>query len=70
MSGSISWRRLGGAVGCLAVAALGSVVSALVIAALVLGVLAGVIAAERIAATRRRRRGEPTPLEALEMETG
>ena len=68
MSGSISWRRLGGAAGCLAVAALGSLVSALVVAALVLAVLVGVIAAERIAGARRRRRGDPTPLERLEAE--
>ena len=42
--------------------------SALVVAALVLAVLVGVIAAERIAGARRRRRGDPTPLERLEAE--
>jgi low temperature requirement protein LtrA len=70
MSGSISWRRLAGAAGCVAVAAFGSLVSALVVAALVLAVLVAVIAAERIAAARRRRRGEPSPLEALEAQAG
>jgi low temperature requirement protein LtrA len=66
MTGSPSWKRLGGALACVAVGAVGAFAAALVLAALVLAVLVGVIAVERIAALRRGRRGEPSPLERLE----
>jgi low temperature requirement protein LtrA len=69
MAGTISWKRLGGAVGCLAVALVGSAVSALVVAALVVAVLVVVIAAEQISGARRRGRGEPSALERLEQST-
>jgi len=66
MAGSVSWKRLGGALACVAVGALATVVSAVVVAALLVAVLMAVIAAERVAALRRARRGEPSPLERLE----
>jgi low temperature requirement protein LtrA len=65
MTGTISPRRLAGAIGCLAVGAIGTFASALVVAALLLGVLVAVIVADQIAATRRRRRGDPSPLERI-----
>jgi low temperature requirement protein LtrA len=70
MAGSLSWKRLGGALACLALGAIGTSVPALVLATLVLGVLVAVIAAERIAALRRAGRGEPAPLERLEASSG
>ena len=66
MAGSLSWKRLGGAVGCAALGAVGTSIPALVLAALVVGVLVAVIAAERVAAARRAARGEPSPLERLD----
>ena len=66
MAGSVSWKRLAGALACVAVGALATVVPALVVAALLVAVLMGVIVAERVAAVRRARRGEPSPLERLE----
>jgi low temperature requirement protein LtrA len=66
MAGSLSVRRLTGAIACVAVAAVGSLVPALVVATLVLAVLVAVIASEHRAAARRRARGEPSPLERLE----
>jgi low temperature requirement protein LtrA len=68
MAGSLSWRRLSGAAACLAVGALGGLAPALVLAALLVGVLVSVIASEQHAAARRRARGEPTPLDRLELE--
>jgi low temperature requirement protein LtrA len=65
MTGTISPRRLAGAIACLAVGAIGTFASALVVAALLLGVLVAVIVADQIAATRRRRRGDPSPLERI-----
>jgi low temperature requirement protein LtrA len=65
MTGTISPRRLAGAVACLAVGAIGTFAPSLVVAALLLGVLVAVIVADQISATRRRRRGEPSPLERL-----
>jgi low temperature requirement protein LtrA len=55
MSGTLSSRRLAGAVACLAVAAVGTFVPALVVAALLLGVLVAVIAGDQVVAHRRRR---------------
>ena len=66
MAGSVSWKRLGGALACVAVGVVGAFASALVVAALVVGVLIAVIAAEQVAGARRAARGEPTPLERLE----
>src|SRR5215210_518606 len=66
MTGSWGPKRLYGAAGCLAVGVAGPFVPALVLAGLVIVVLAVVIASEHVAAARRARRGEPTPLERLE----
>jgi low temperature requirement protein LtrA len=66
MAGSVSVKRLGGALACVAVGALATVVPALAVAALLVAVLMAVIVAERLAAVRRARRGEPSPLERLE----
>jgi low temperature requirement protein LtrA len=65
MTRSLTWRRLTGAVGCLAVAAIGIFAPALVVAALLVAVLLGVIAADMVAAVKRRRRGDPSPLDRL-----
>ena len=66
MAGTISWKRLGGAVACLAVGALGSFAPALVLAALLVAILVIVIVAEHAASWRRRRRGEPSPMQRLD----
>jgi low temperature requirement protein LtrA len=66
MAGSIAWKRITGAVACLLVGAVGIVLPALAVAALLVGVLVAVIGAEQLAASRRRARGEPSPLERLE----
>ena len=68
LAGSVSWKRLGGALACLAVGALGTFLPALAVASLVAAVLIAVIVAERVAALRRRARGEPSPLERLQTE--
>jgi low temperature requirement protein LtrA len=68
MAGSISWKRMGGAIACVAVGALGTVVPGLVLATLVTAILVAVIASEQVAAHRRRARGEPSPLERLEAQ--
>ncbi len=65
VAGTISPRRLGGAVACLAIGAIGTFAPGLVVGALLLAVLVGVIAGDQIAAHRRRRRGEPSPLERV-----
>ncbi|HJU46568.1 MAG TPA: low temperature requirement protein A, partial [Gaiellaceae bacterium] len=69
MAGSVSWRRLLGALACVVVGGIGTVAPALVVSALVVGVLVTVIGLEQLAATRRRRGGEATPLERLEAGT-
>jgi low temperature requirement protein LtrA len=66
MSGTLGGRRLVGALACLAVAAVGTFAPALVVAALLFGVLVAVIVADHVAGARRRRRGEPSPLERVE----
>ena len=66
MAGSVSWKRLAGAAGCVAAGVAGLALPALAVAALVFGVLVAVIVAERVAAARRATRGEPTPLERLD----
>jgi len=65
MTGTIGRKRLAGVVACVAVGFLGPHVSALLLSALLLGVLITVIAAEQLAAIRRDRRGETSPLERL-----
>jgi hypothetical protein len=66
MAGSFSVRRTVGAAGCGAAGALGAVLPAAAVGALLVGILVGVIVAERLAAARRRARGEPSPLERLD----
>jgi low temperature requirement protein LtrA len=66
MAGTVSWKRLAGALGCLAAGLVGTFASALVVATLVLLVLVAVIAAEQVSGGRRRRRGDPSPLERLQ----
>jgi low temperature requirement protein LtrA len=70
MAGSVSWKRLGGALACLAVGGVAPIVPGLVVAALLVAVLGAVIAAEQIAAARRSARGEASPLERLEASAG
>jgi low temperature requirement protein LtrA len=65
MTHAISTRRLAGAVACLAVGGIGTFAPALIVAAMLLAVLVAVIVADQVAATRRRRRGEPSPLERI-----
>jgi hypothetical protein len=66
MAGSITWKRLAGALACLFAGLVGFVLPALAVVALLVGILAAVIGAEQLAAARRRVRGEPSPLERLE----
>jgi low temperature requirement protein LtrA len=70
MTGSPAWKRLAGALACIAVGGVGPFVPALVLAALLALVLVAVIASEHIAAARRRARGEPSPLERVEASAG
>jgi low temperature requirement protein LtrA len=67
MAGSLSWKRLAGALGCVAAGFVGTFAPALVVAALVVAVLAAVIGAEHVSGARRAARGEPSPLERLEV---
>jgi low temperature requirement protein LtrA len=66
VAGSVSVKRLAGAVACGAVGGVGAFAPALVPAALLVAVLVAVIASEQLAAARRAARGEPSPLERLE----
>ena len=66
MTGTISVKRLSGALACGAVGGIGTFAPALVVSALLVAVLVAVIAAEQLAAARRRARGEASPLERLE----
>ena len=70
MAGSVGWRRLDGALACLATGLIGAFVPALVVGALLIAVLVAVIGSEYVAAARRRARGEPSPLELLEAAAG
>jgi low temperature requirement protein LtrA len=70
MAGSVSWKRLGGALACLAVGGIGTFAPALVVAALVVAVLVAVIVSEHVTAARRHARGEPSPLERLGASAG
>jgi Bacterial low temperature requirement A protein (LtrA) len=66
LTGSLSYRRLGGALACLAVGAVGAFAPGLVVGGLLLAILVAVIASEQVRAMRRGARGEPSPLERLE----
>jgi low temperature requirement protein LtrA len=66
MAGTLSRKRLAGALACLALGVAFGWAPALVLAALVVGVLGAVIAAEHVAAARRAARGEPSALDQLE----
>jgi len=66
VAGTVAWKRLAGAAGCVAAGALGSVLPALALSSLVLAVVVAVIVSEHVAAVRRTARGEPSPLEQLE----
>jgi low temperature requirement protein LtrA len=66
MTGTIGRKRLAGVLACVVVGFLGPHVSALVLSALLLGVLIAVVAAEQLAAARRVKRGQPSPLEGLQ----
>ncbi len=66
MAGTISVRRLGGAIACLAVGLVGLAVPALAVSTLLIAVLVGVIVVERIAEARRKAHGAPSPLERVE----
>ena len=66
MAGTVSARRLSGAIACLAVGLVGLVLPALAVAALLVGVLIAVIVWERVAEARREARGAPSPLERVE----
>jgi hypothetical protein len=68
MAGTLSRKRLAGALACLAAGGLGVIAPGLVLSALLVGVLVAVIGAERIAESRRRRRGELSPREQLESD--
>src|SRR3954463_8852197 len=65
MAGTLSRKRLAGALACLAAGALGAVAPALLVQLMLVAILVTVITAEVVASTRRRARGEPSPLEAL-----
>jgi low temperature requirement protein LtrA len=65
MTGTVGMRRLVAAIACLAIGAVGTFAPALVVGALLLAVLVAVIVGDQLAAHRRRRRGEPSPLERL-----
>jgi low temperature requirement protein LtrA len=70
MAGSVSVKRLTAAGACAVVGALGPVLPGLALASLLALVLLGLIGAERIAAERRRARGDRSPLEQLEASSG
>jgi low temperature requirement protein LtrA len=70
MAGSVSWKRLAGAVACVVVGSVLALTPALVPATLLVVILFAVIGAEQMAAARRRARGEPSPLERLDTGTG
>ena len=66
LTGTVSVKRVAGAAACLVAGIAAAKADALVVGVLVLTILVAVIAAEQIAAARRSRRGEPSPLERLE----
>jgi low temperature requirement protein LtrA len=70
LTGTVGRRRPAGAAACALAGVLAADADALVVGALVLVVLVAVIGSEHIAALRRARRGEPSPLDRLEGTTG
>jgi low temperature requirement protein LtrA len=70
MAGSLSWKRLGGGLACVAAGFLGALIPALAVAALLVAILVTVIALEERTGARRRARGEQSPLERLEAAAG
>jgi low temperature requirement protein LtrA len=70
LTGTVSARRVGGAVACALVGVLAAKADGIVVGVLVLAVLVAVILSEQLAAARRARRGEPSPLERLEAPAG
>jgi low temperature requirement protein LtrA len=69
MTGSISGRRLAGALACVAVGGIGAFAPALVVGGLLVAVLVAVIAADQLAAGRRAARGGQSPLDRLDATT-
>jgi low temperature requirement protein LtrA len=69
VAGTFAPKRVAGAAGCAAAGALGSVIPALALTSLVLAVVVAVIVSEHVAAARRSARGEPSPLERLELSS-
>ena len=67
MAGTVSERRLAGAIACGFVGLIGIVAPALVVAALLVAVLVVVIGAEYVADRRRQGRGERSPMQRLEV---
>jgi low temperature requirement protein LtrA len=65
MAGTLSRKRLLGALGCIMLAALGPFVPALLLAGMLACILIAVIGAEHVAGARRRARGEPSPIKVL-----
>jgi len=65
MAGTLSKRRLGGAIACVLIGIVGLVTPALVVATLIVVVLAAIIGSEHASGARRRERGEPSPLQRL-----
>jgi low temperature requirement protein LtrA len=66
MAGTLSWKRLGGGLACVAAGFLGALIPALALATLLVAILVTVIALEERSGARRGARGEPSPLERLE----
>ena len=66
MAGSLSVKRLGGGLACIAAGFLGAFMPALAVATLLVVILVTVIGLEEGSAARRRARGEPSPIERLE----
>ena len=65
MAGSISWKRMSAAGGCVVAGFLGVAMDAIWVAAIILGILVALIASEHVAAARRQARGEASPIERL-----
>ena len=65
MAGSVSWKRISAAAGCVVAGFLGVAMNAIWVAALILAILVVLIASEHIAAARRHARGEASPIERL-----
>jgi low temperature requirement protein LtrA len=69
MAGTLSRKRLGGALASVAAAGVGTFAPALVVSGLLVAVLAAVIASEQVSGARRRARGDPSPIERLDAST-